>query len=96
MEHLCDDMQFAYKQNRCVDDAITNLIHVLCVHRDKCETYSRVLFVNFSSAFSTTQPHLMMRKLFDMNVNSNLVACIHGYLTLRPQYIMLNSIVFIW
>ena len=33
----------------------------------------------------------MMRKLFDMNVNSNLVAWIHSYLTLRPQYVKLNG-----
>ena len=90
MEHLCDDMQFAYKQNRCVDDAVT-MIHVLCSHLDKCKTYSRVLFVDFSSAFNTIQPHLMMRKLLDMNVNSNLVAWIHSYLTLRPQYVKLNG-----
>ena len=91
VENLCDDMQFAYKQNRCVDDAVTTMIHILCSHLDKCKTYSRVLFVDFSSAFNTIQPHLMMRKLFDMNVNSNLVAWIHSYLTLRPQYVKLNG-----
>ena len=77
--------------NSCVDDAVTTMIHVLCSHLDKCKTYSRVLFVDFSSAFNTIQPHLMMRKLFDMNVNSNLVAWIHSYLTLRPQYVKLNG-----
>ena len=54
MENLCDDMQFAYKQNRCVDDAVTTMIpmiHVLCAHLDKCKTYSRVLFVDVSSSF---------------------------------------------
>ena len=32
VEHLCDDMQFAYKQNRCIDDDVTTLIHMFCVH----------------------------------------------------------------
>ncbi len=36
----------------------------------------------------------MMRKLFDMNVNSNLVAWIHSYLTLRPQYVKLNGAIY--
>ena len=34
-KHLCDDMQFAYKQNRCIDYAVTTLIHVLYAHIDK-------------------------------------------------------------
>ena len=38
------------------------------------------------NAFNTIQPHIMTRKLFDMNVDCNLVAWIHSYLTLRPQY----------
>ena len=46
--------------------------------------------MGFSSAFNIIQHHFMMRKLFDMNVNSNLVAWIQSYLTLRPQYAQLN------
>ena len=49
-------------------------------------------FVDFPSAFNTIQP-LMMRKVFDMNVNCGptRVAWIHSYLTLRPQYVKLNG-----
>ena len=47
--------------------------------------------MDFSSAFSTIHPHLTMRKLFDVNVNYNLVGWIHSYLTLRPQYVTLKG-----
>ena len=41
-----------------------------------------MLFIDFSSAFNTIKPHIMMRKLYDMNVNCNLIKQIFNYLTL--------------
>jgi hypothetical protein len=88
----CDALQFAYRQGRCVDDAITTLIQVISSHLDKCKTYSRVLFVDFSSAFNTIQPHVLMKKLYDMDVNGNLIKWIHSYLTMRPQYVKFSNV----
>ena len=51
MENLCDDMQFAYKQNRCVDDAVTTLIHVLCAHLDEVKP-TQGLFLWIVQVFS--------------------------------------------
>ena len=53
--------------------------------------YVRALFVNFSSAFNTIQPHLMIKKLLDLNVNSNTVLWIQRILTKRKQQVKLNS-----
>lgn len=67
---LLDEHQFAYRQNRSVDDAVLTLIHYAQAHLDKEETdYVRILFADFSSAFNTVQHHLLAQKLQSLNVN---------------------------
>ena len=51
-----DTFQFAYKSHRGVDDAILTLLHKAFLHLDKPGSFSRVLFIDFSSAFNTIQP----------------------------------------
>ena len=58
-----DPFQFAYKSHRGVDDAVLTLLHKAFLHLDKPGSFIRVLFVNFSSAFSTIQPHLLAEEL---------------------------------
>ena len=36
-------------------------------------TYVRAMFISFSSVLNTIKPHLMLRKLMDKNVHSNLI-----------------------
>ena len=61
IDPLLDQFQFAYRNNRSVDDAVAiGLFHVL-KHLDSPNTYARILFVDFSSAFNTIIPS----KLFD-------------------------------
>lgn len=86
-----DSLQFAYREKRCVEDAVTTLLDSVCSHLDKTKTYTRILFIDFSSAFNTIQPHVLLRKLYDMNVNSYLIKWIYSYLTSRPQYVKLNN-----
>ena len=61
IDPLLDQFQFAYRNNRSVDDAVpTGLFYVL-KHLESPNTYARILFVDFSSAFNTIIPS----KLFD-------------------------------
>jgi hypothetical protein len=92
VSHVCDKFQFAYKPGRSVDDAILTLLDIICSHLDKAKTYSRVLFIDFSSAFNTIKPHIMLRKLWDMNVNGHLIKWIYSYLTERPQHVKLHNV----
>lgn len=90
--HFVDNYQFAYTKNRCVEDATLSFTDYLLNFLDKGNTssfkrYARILFVDFSSAFNTIQPHLMMTKLKNMKVNSNLILWINNFLTNRPQYV---------
>ena len=86
-----DNLQFAYSAGLGVDDAVLTLLHTLHNHLDKLGTKARLLFVDFSSAFNTIQPHLLMTKLKNMNVNSNLILWIQNFLTNRLQYVNCNG-----
>ena len=88
---LVDKCQFAYINKRGTEDAMLTLQHKLQEHLDKVRTFARVLFIDFSSAFNTIQPHLMVKKLLRMGVNNNLVLWINSFLTNRKQYVRYKS-----
>jgi hypothetical protein len=75
-----DPLQFAYCQNRNTEDAILTLLHKLYEHLDKPKTYTRVLFVDFPSAFNTIQPHLLIEKLLAMAVNPTIISWLYSFL----------------
>ncbi len=60
---LLDPLQFAYRENRSVDDAVNMGLHYILQHLDQSGTYVRILFVDFSSFFSTIIPTLLQTKL---------------------------------
>ncbi|KAK3564199.1 hypothetical protein QTP86_011038, partial [Hemibagrus guttatus] len=64
---LLDPLQFAYRANRSVDDAV--------------RTYVRLLFVDFSSAFNTIIPTLLQTKLTQLSVPSSICQWITSFLT---------------
>ncbi len=60
LAHLKDStgpLQFAYRANRSVDDAVNMGLHYILQHLDRPGTYARILFVDFSSAFNTITGH---------------------------------------
>ena len=81
-----DPLQFAYRKNRGVDDVLLHLLNNVYSHLEKKGSSIRLMFYDFSSAFNTIQPHLMARKLSNMNINSTIVLWILDYLTNRPQF----------
>ena len=64
-----DPFQFAYCAKGGVEDAVVSMIHKISEHLDKPRSYVRTLFIDFSSAFNTTQPHTLICKLQNMNTN---------------------------
>jgi hypothetical protein len=48
-----DPLQFSYCPNRSIDDAISISLHTALSHLDKRNTYARILFTDYSSAFNT-------------------------------------------
>lgn len=86
-----DPLQFAYKQHRGVDDAVLTLLHATHTHLEKPRSLVRLVFVDFSSAFNTVQPHLMGQKLLQMDVNPHLIIWILSFLSDRCQRVRVNG-----
>ena len=56
-------LQFTYRPNRSTDDAISIALHTALSHLDKRNTYVRILFIDYSSAFNTIVPSKLITKL---------------------------------
>ncbi|KAK3513105.1 hypothetical protein QTP70_001677 [Hemibagrus guttatus] len=65
-------LQFEYHSNRSTDDAITTTLHLALTHLDNKDSYVRMLFIDFSSAFNTIIPQHLIEKLF---AQSTLSCC---------------------
>jgi hypothetical protein len=58
-----DPLQFAYHPNRSTDYVISIALHTALSHLDKRNTYVRMLFIDYSSAFNTIVPSKLNNKL---------------------------------
>jgi hypothetical protein len=76
-----DPLQFAFRPNRSTDDAITIALYAALTHLDKKNTYVRMLFIDYSSAFNTIVP----TKLRALGLNPALCNWVLGFLTGHPQ-----------
>ena len=86
-----DPLQFAYSKGRNTEDAILTMLHHIYNHLEKPKSYVRILFVDFSSAFNTIQPHLLSGKLLAMNTNPQLIAWLQSFMTQRPQRVKVGD-----
>ncbi len=82
-----DPFQFAYRSNRSTDDAIATALHPALTHLDKKESYVRMLFIDFSSAFNTIIPQQLTHILVQLGLNTSLCNWLLDFLTGRPQAI---------
>ncbi len=87
---LLDPLQFAYRANRSVDDAVNMGLHYILQHLDKPGTYARILFVDFSSAFNTI-PDTLQNKLTQLSVPTSICQWITSFLTDRQQLVRLGK-----
>ena len=87
-----DSFQFAYREKRSTDDAIAINVHEILNHAEKSKTYSRVLFIDYSSAFNTIIPQkLYMKLLKDLNFPLTLCNWILDFLLNRPQLVKIGE-----
>ena len=86
-----DPYQFAYRANRSTEDAIITALHTALTHLDCSNTYVRMLFVDFSSAFNTVQPHKLVNKLSNLGLSSSLCSWILDFLSNRPQNVRMGE-----
>ncbi len=74
-----DPLQFAYRANRSVDDAVNMGLHYVLQHLDRPGAYVRILFVDFSLAFNTITLNLLP-KLTQLPVPTSIcqwITCLH-------------------
>lgn len=56
---LLDPLRFAYRANRSGDDVVNMGLNHILHHLNLRGTYARILYVDFSSAFNTTNSVLL-------------------------------------
>lgn len=65
LPHTFDTHQFAYRVKRSTEDAIAIALHTALSHLEHHESYVRMLFINYSSAFNTIIPDIYwLHKLY--------------------------------
>ncbi len=84
-------LQFAYRAKRSVDDAVNMGLHYVLQHLEKTGMYARILFVDFSSAFKTIIPNLILHKLTQLSVPTSVCQRITSFLTDRQQLVRLGK-----
>ena len=82
-----DPLQFAYRPNRSIDDSISIVLHTALTHLDKRNTYVRMLFIDYSSAFNTIVHSKVITKLRILGLNTSLCNWILDFLTGRPEVV---------
>ncbi len=86
-----DPLQFAYRSNRSTDDAIAFTLHTALSHLENKNTYVRMLFVDYSSAFNTIVPATLVAKLQTLGLNRSLCSWIMNWLTGRSQVVRMGN-----
>ena len=86
-----DPLQFAYKAKRGVDDACLTLVNLISKHLQNTKASVRILMIDFSSAFNSIEPVVLLKRLLDLNVNGNLILFINDFLKERPQRVLANG-----
>ena len=86
-----DPHQYAYRRNRSTADAIAAVTHQALSHLENRDSYVRLLFLDFSSAFNTIIPQKLVSKLAGLGTSSSLCNWVLDFLTCRPQRVRVNK-----
>ena len=69
VEPQLDPLQFAYKTKRGVEDTVLVFVNNALKHMESLKTFVCILFIDFSSAFNTIQPHILVEKLLSHSLD---------------------------
>lgn len=86
-----DPLQYAYRPNRSTSDAIAAAIHYSLSHLENKDSYLRILFIDYSSAFNTVIPHKLTHKLSTLGLHPTLCDWLLDFLTGRPQSVRIGN-----
>ncbi len=60
-------------------------------HLEDTQAYARLLFIDFSLAFNTLQPRILISKLIELKVNLFCIKWFYSFLTNRTQQVRVNN-----
>uniref|UniRef100_A0A3B3IGF0 Reverse transcriptase domain-containing protein n=1 Tax=Oryzias latipes TaxID=8090 RepID=A0A3B3IGF0_ORYLA len=86
-----DPLQYAYRPNRSTSDAIAAALHTSLSHLENKDSYIRMLFIDYSSAFNTVVPHKLTHKLFSLGIHPIICDWLLDFLTGRPQSVRIGD-----
>ena len=86
-----DPFQFAYRARRGVEDASLTLLDTVTKNLDSAHPHTRILFMDFSSAFNTVSINKLLHHLSDLQVHPTLTLWIKHFLLDRPQQVSFNG-----
>lgn len=86
-----DPLQFVYRTNRSTEDAISFTIHKILTHLENKDSYARLLFINYSSAFNTIISLKLITKLHNLWLLPALCNWILSFLTGRSHHVHLRK-----
>jgi len=86
-----DPHQYAYRRNRSVSDAVSTVVHSALTHLENRDSYVRLLFLDFTSAFNTIIPQSLINKLVLLGLRPSLCNWVLDFLTNRPQSVKIHN-----
>ena len=86
-----DPHQYAYRKSRSTSDAVSSVIHTALTHLEKENSYVRLLFLDFSSAFNTIIPQTLANKLLLLGLTPSMCNWVLDFLTHRPQTVKIHG-----
>ena len=67
-----DPQQYTYRRKRSTSDGVSSVIHTALTHLESRDSYLRLLFLDFSSAFNTIIPQTLANKLLLVGLTPSL------------------------
>ena len=86
-----DTLQFAYQEKRSTTDACTVLQQIIFDHTNRFHAYVRILFIDYSSAFSAIIPGMLMDKLEERGVDQRILHTIAAFLSNSTQCVKIGE-----
>ncbi len=87
-----DPHQYAYKRNRCTADTISYVVHLALTHLENRDSFVRLLFLDFCSAFNTIILQILVHKLEALRLSPALCNWVLDFLTNRRQTVRIHSV----
>ena len=91
IDPMLDRFQFVYCANRSVDDAVSLGLFYVLKHLEGPNTYARILFVDYISAFNTIIPSKLFEKMHKVGVPQSMCLWILDFLLNRPQVVKIGG-----